>query len=40
MNCEQFTKLCYYAKLMNCTTVGQLAEHLKKISKTAKDIIQ
>lgn len=40
MDYKQFIKLCYYAKLTNSTTIGQLAEHLKKIGKTAKDIIQ
>lgn len=40
MTYKQFIKLYYYARLTNCKTVVQLAEHLKKIGKTAKDIIQ
>lgn len=40
MTYEQLIKLYYYARLTNCKTVKQLAEHLEKTGKTVKDIIQ
>lgn len=40
MTYNQFIKLYYYARLTNCKTVKQLAEHLERIGKTVKDIVQ